>query len=234
MNYPLYRQLLDLAEAFEGQHPTTDPGASMPAFAAWLHARFTPAERLEAVAREVPSPLESVESRISTLAVFLYRYARSYARIALTEAGGLGFDDFTYLCLIISRGEMSKSELITRNIHEKATGTEIIKRLLRRGYLAEKPHATDRRSKLLSLTEPGRQALFQAFGAMNQVATLVTGNLSAAERQQFSYLLHKLDAFHHPLFVGPRPASLAELLHQLPASPEPSIPLAGAGAPAAS
>jgi len=221
MNYPLYRHLLDLAEEFEGQHPTTDPGASMPAFAAWLHARLTPAEHIEAVAREAPSPLQTDESRISTLVVLLYRYARSYSRFALTEAAQLTFDDFTYLCTIVANGEMSKSELIARNIHEKATGTEVIKRLLKRDYLAERPHGTDRRSKLLSLTELGRRTLFQSFGAMNQVALLVTGNLSAAERQQFLYLLHKLDAFHHPLFVGPRPTSLAELLQHLPAPPRP-------------
>ncbi|MBC8084915.1 MAG: winged helix-turn-helix transcriptional regulator [Hymenobacter sp.] len=221
MNYSLYRQLLDLAEEFEAQASTTNQAAALPAFAAWLHARFTPAEHLEAVARAVPSPLENDESRISTLVVLLYRYARSYSRFALTEAAQLTFDDFTYLCTIAAKGEMSKSELITHNIHEKATGTEVIKRLLKRDYLAERPHGTDRRSKLLSLTELGQRTLFRSFEPMTKVAALVTGNLTAAERQQFSYLLHKLDAFHYPLFAGTRPATFEELLRHLPAPPEP-------------
>ncbi len=128
---------------------------------------------------------------------------------------------------------MSKTDVIARNVHEKASGTEVIKRLLAHGLVAEQAHATDRRSKLLTITEAGRGVLGQVFGRMDQAAQLIAGDLTPAERAQLLYLLQKLDAFHHPIYAGSRPASFDQLLHHLPAGPAPAaswpLPAEGSG-----
>ncbi|WP_400190780.1 MarR family winged helix-turn-helix transcriptional regulator [Hymenobacter sp. B81] len=216
MDYALLKQLLEQAEAFEQQRAAAGSPADLAAFAAWLYGRVgaPPAPRGPAAPADVPSM--PPEAEISKLLIFLTRYARSYIRRGLAGTPLLTPDDFAYLATVMGHQPLSKTELIARNIHEKATGTEVIKRLLARGLVAEQPHHTDRRSKLLTLTEAGGAVLRQVFGRMGQAAQLVAGDLTAAERVQLLYLLQKLDAFHQPIFSGPRAESFEELLRHLP------------------
>lgn len=237
MDYSLLRLLLDQLETYQRQHPalpaSTDAGgaeAALAAFATWLHEELTPQQRLDAVARRARNSYESDESQIGMLTAFLYRYSRSYSRRALEETPLVSFDDFTYLATTFSAGPLSKTELIQRNIHEKPTGMEIIKRLLGRALIQEQPHATDRRSKVLTVTEAGRGLLFQLFARMSQVAEITAGNLTPAERHQLVGLLLKLDAYHHPVFLAARPGSFDELLQEFfPHIPAPAWPWPGAG-----
>ena len=222
MNYDFFRQLLDLAETFETQHAAGQP-IDMGAFAAWLHARTVTPPDAVPVTRTAAKPGEFDESVISKLITFMYRYARSYLRLALEGSPLITPDDFTYLATVYGFQPLSKTEVIERNIHEKPTGTEIIKRLLKQGLVAEHAHETDRRRKLLTITDEGRRALFQLFERMSQVAYMVAGNLDATERHQLLYLLLKLDHFHHDIFAHDRSTTFDELIR----SRFPDLPAAG-------
>ncbi|UYZ62184.1 MarR family winged helix-turn-helix transcriptional regulator [Hymenobacter weizhouensis] len=224
MKYTLLQQLLPLLEEYESR--TGDTAESTPAdFAAWLQqhkstaaapaslaATPNPGPTLPAGARVTPDQHETAESLITKLLTFVYRYVRGYARQALAGTPLVSFDDFTYLMTLYTAGPQTKSELMARNIHEKATGTEIIRRLQRNLFLTEEPHATDRRSKLLRITKAGQAMLFRVLGPMSQVAEMAAGNLTPAERQQLVLLLHKLDAFHYDIFAGSRPTSFEALV----------------------
>jgi MarR family transcriptional regulator, lower aerobic nicotinate degradation pathway regulator len=215
MDYSLVKQLVALAEEFHRESGAASPGpeAELADFSRWLQARTGTADapRRESVEREPSHPMETAASVIGKFVTFMYRYLRTYSRLALLHTPLITYDDFSYLAAVYGRGPLSKSELITRNIHEKPTGSEIIRRLLAAGLIQEAPHATDRRRKLLSLTTAGQQVLFEAFASMSQVAAMAAGNLTAAEQEQLAYLLTKLDAFHFPVFAAARPASLEEM-----------------------
>lgn len=210
MNYDLLQELLPLLTDY--QRSTTTPSAA--GFGAWLqmHAPTLPATPDYATARTAPNEHETVESLLTKLLTFVYRYVRGYARQALADTPLTSSDDFTYLIALYTGGPLTKSDIIARNIHEKATGTEVIKRLLKHGFITEEPHATDRRRKLLRITEAGRGLLFQVLGRMSQVAQMAAGNLTGPERHQLVHLLHKLDAFHYPVFAAHRPGSFPELV----------------------
>lgn len=225
MNYAFFRQLVDLAEAFEAQHPTRQGPDDMAAFATWLHTRTAAPPDATPVTRTQAHPAEFDESRISKLITFMYRYARGYMRLALEGSPLLSYDDFSYLVTVYGQQPLTKTEVIVRNIHEKPTGTEILKRLLRQGLLEEQAHETDRRSKLLTITDAGRQVLFRLFGRMGQVAHMVAGTLEPAERRQLLYLLLKLDTFHHDIFLHDRSQTFEELLkNSFPDMPAPDAP----------
>ncbi|OON68458.1 MarR family winged helix-turn-helix transcriptional regulator [Hymenobacter sp. CRA2] len=214
MDYSLVKQLVELAEEFHRDaSPTADPAAELAEFSRWLQARTGAASspRRQTVEREPSHPMETAASVIGKFVTFMYRYLRTYSRLALLNTPLITYDDFSYLAAVYGRGPLSKSELITRNIHEKPTGSEIIRRLLAAGLVQEAPHATDRRRKLLSLTDQGKRVLFEAFANMSQVAAMAAGNLTAAEQEQLAYLLTKLDAFHFPVFAAARPATLEEM-----------------------
>lgn len=211
MNYAFFRQLIDLAETFEAQH-STGQSDDMAVFAAWLHARTVAPPDAGPVTRSEPKPGEFDESILGKLITFMYRYARTYLRLALEGSPLLTSDDFTYLATVYGHQPLSKTEVIVRNIHEKPSGTEVIKRLLKQGLIAEQAHETDRRSKLLTITDTGREVLFQLFGRMSQVAHMIAGNLEPTERRQLLYLLLKLDHFHHDIFLHDRSRTFEELL----------------------
>jgi DNA-binding MarR family transcriptional regulator len=163
-------------------------------------------------ARTPASPYETNESVLTKLLTFVYRYVRGYTRQALADTPLVGFDDFIYLISLFAGGPGTRSELMLRNIHEKAAGTEIIRRLLRHDLATEGPDSTDRRRKILRISETGRTVLLGVMGRMSQVAQMSTGDLSAEELHQLVHLLHRLDAFHYPLFAGARTDSFAELV----------------------
>jgi DNA-binding MarR family transcriptional regulator len=165
----------------------------------------------------------SPEAEIGRLLIFLNRYARSYIRLGLAGTPLLTPDDFAYLATVLGHQPLSKTELIALNVHEKASGNEVIKRLLARELVAEQAHATDRRSKLLTVTPAGQALLGQVFGRMDQAAQLIAGDLTAPERQQLLHLLQKLDAFHHPIYTGPRAGTFDDLLRHLPADTTDSV-----------
>jgi DNA-binding MarR family transcriptional regulator len=228
MDYPLLHLLLNQLEAYELQTPAPSGGgdeARLAGFALWLNEQFTPRQRQDAVARP-DAPNESDEVRIGMFNAILYRYGRVYSRLALEETSLVSFDDFVYLATTHGYGPLSKTDLIQRNIHEKATGIDIIKRLVASGLLREDAHPHDRRSKLLSLTDAGRNLLFRLYPRMDQVAQMVAGNLTPDERHQLVTLLLKLDTFHNPIFLAPRPSSFEALATQFfPHLPHPTAAL---------
>jgi DNA-binding MarR family transcriptional regulator len=141
------------------------------------------------------------------------------------------YDDFVYLAITYGDGPLSKTQIIARSIHEKPTGTEIIKRLLKTGLIHEQPHTTDRRIKVLTMNEYGLGVFFQLFANMSQVASMMAGNLNAAERTQLVYLLSKLDAFHFPIFAAARPATLEGMHQKYFPQVQPWVSPAGTGGP---
>jgi DNA-binding MarR family transcriptional regulator len=219
MDYSFLKQLLEQAEAYEQSRPSSALAPALADFAAWLHARTAGNPAPESAGKNestAQAPPMSPEAEIGKLLIFLNRYARSYIRLGLAGTPLLTPDDFAYLATVLGHQPLSKTELIAHNVHEKASGNEVIKRLLARELVTEHAHATDRRSKLLTVTPAGQAVLGEVFGRMDQAAQLIAGNLTPAERQQLLYLLQKLNAFHHPIYLAPRPGSFEGLLQNLP------------------
>ena len=216
MNYALLSNLLPLLAQY--QQATAADAQNVADFATWLRAQTGPSPTPAPPAAQHPaartpaSPYETNESVLTKLLTFVYRYVRGYTRQALADTPLVGFDDFIYLISLFAGGPGTRSELMLRNIHEKAAGTEIIRRLLRHDLATEGPDSTDRRRKILRISETGRTVLLGVMGRMSQVAQMSTGDLSAEELHQLVHLLHRLDAFHYPLFAGARTDSFAELV----------------------
>lgn len=211
-----------LGQVAEYQAANKQAPLQLPAFAAWLAGRMAPAPAAGAPApsgRRVRHAYETDESEIGTLLALNYRYAKTYARLALAGSPLVTPDDFAYLATLHPRAPLTKAELIAHNAHEPTTGTQIIRRLLDRGLVAEQPSLTDRRSKLLHVTETGLQLLYPMYERMGQVAGVLAGDLTPAERQHLLHLLRRLDTFHHAI-LGTRPQSLTELARLVPRQPK--------------
>ncbi len=124
------------------------------------------------------------------------RYLDQYARknLPLTPIDNL--DEFTYLILLLQVESITKTEIIQRNVHPITTGTEIIKRLLKKEFIEQFPDAKDRRKIRITLTDKGRNALFESAETTRKLALISSGILSNEELITFVTTLKKLDVFH--------------------------------------
>jgi len=137
-----------------------------------------------------------LDNNISRLFVFMSRYAKSYIKKALEGTHLQTAEDFTALAILLTHTHLSKSELISHNLQEKTSGTEVIRRLIASGLVRQWDDEKDKRSKLIAITDEGKQLLFQIFEHTNYVGKIITGRLTLAEKFTLQYLLQKLENFH--------------------------------------
>jgi MarR family transcriptional regulator, lower aerobic nicotinate degradation pathway regulator len=221
MNYKLLMQLIEKLADYE-QKTENLQESKIEDFAGWLLAEVN-AKNKFATTKPILNAIEEVnleinknipiESEISRLVAMMYRYAKIYIKKAIENSGLQTIDEFGYLAGTDMTGStgISKTDLIAINIHEKTTGTEILKRLLKEGLLRQEDSQEDKRSKLLFITDKGRETFFGVLGNMHKAGLLINGNLTSNEKETLLALLVKLRDFHHPIFLEERENSLETL-----------------------
>jgi len=137
-----------------------------------------------------------LDNNIGRLFVFMSRYAKSYIKKALEGTPLQTGEDFTALAILLTHTHLSKSELISHNLQEKTSGTEVIRRLIASGLVRQWDDVKDKRSKHIAITDEGKRLLYQVFEHTSYVGKIITGRLTTAEKFTLQYLLQKLENFH--------------------------------------
>ncbi len=139
------------------------------------------------------------------------RYVENYCRKAMPKTQVPSIDEFTYLILLLQYESLTKTELIHHNGHPITTGTEIIKRLLKKGFIRQFDNTEDKRSVRVQLTETGKVAIFSTATATKGISSLATGILSDQELISLVNTLKKLDEFHDRVFREGKQLEVEEL-----------------------
>lgn len=142
----------------------------------------------------------SPESVINTLIVHMNRYAKSYSKSAIFGSDFSTQEDFIYLINLKALGEMTKMELVKKNVHEKPAGMQIINRLITQGWVKQTASDVDKRSKVLKITDKGTQVLATQMNKIRDATKIVTGDLTHHEKMELIRLLNKLNDFHQPIY----------------------------------
>lgn len=201
-SYQLIHQLISLVEQLEQQNEGRE--LSMQDFAGFLlhtagdsTADFAGSEirfgKNESDAQQIAFQLDN---NIGRLFVYMSRYAKSYIKKALDGTSLLTAEDFTALAILLTHDHLSKTELISHNLQEKTSGTEVIRRLIAAGLVTQWDDTKDKRSKQIAITEDGKILLYQVFEDMSNVGKMITGKLTLSEKLTLQYLLQKLENFH--------------------------------------
>ena len=173
-----------------------------------LEIRNISGENKELFNYEYPSATRD----ISILIVLMNRYAKWYIKKVLRDSLLQTPDEFSFLISLMTYDSLNKSELITKQIMEKTSGTEVINRLVKRGMMFETADQNDKRSIRVSITKSGREEILRILPLMTKVTEIVVGNLSAEEINTLSYLLKKLDYFHNNIYLSKRGQPLNDIL----------------------
>jgi DNA-binding MarR family transcriptional regulator len=206
-SYRLIQQLLTLAETFEKENGRE---ATLPDFSGFLVSQLQTSPSGDAASeirfgkKEQPAQelAYQLDNNISRLVIFINRYAKFYIKKALAGTPLLTPEGFTCLAILLTHGDLSKTELINFNIQEKTSGTVVISRLIKAGLIRESQNKSDKRGKRISITEEGRVLLYHIFEHTSHVGKIVTGKLTLEEKLTLQYLLQKLEDFHYPILAG--------------------------------
>lgn len=199
MNYNLIRDVLDLLEEFE-KDPASGSGKSIQEFKQWNAAQFERQSAQNEPNWEGKESGRSAESVINTLIVHMNRYAKSYAKAAIHGSEFSTQEDFIYLINLKAFGQMTKMDLIKKNVHEKPAGMQIINRLIAQGWVHQSDSEADKRSKILEISEKGCEVLERQMDKIRKATGLVTGDLTRSEKMELIRLLNKLNDFHQPIY----------------------------------
>ena len=153
----------------------------------------------------------STASDISILIVLMSHYAKRYIKKVLIDSNLQTPDEFSFLITLMTYDNLTKSELISKQVMEKTSGSEILRRLIKRGMIAEAPDNNDKRRVQVSITVYGREEILKILPLMNKVARIIAGNLSSDEINTLSYLLKKLDYFHNDIYLNKKDQSLSDI-----------------------
>jgi DNA-binding MarR family transcriptional regulator len=209
--YDLLKELLAQVEAYEMGKKTPDD-LQLNDFALWLSDKTRPTPTVEPIVFDGDKTVTTDNNELGQLVSLLYRYVKIYAKQAMENSPLNNVDEFSYLIVSMVHGEMSKTELISHNAHEKTTGMEMIKRLTKLGFLAQNAAPNDGRSQLVRISDLGRQVLFPLLTEMRKVSTIAKGNLTEAELTTLIGLLKKLEIFHKDILNHEKVVDLDDIL----------------------
>ncbi|TSD67249.1 winged helix-turn-helix transcriptional regulator [Inquilinus sp. KBS0705] len=202
-SYRLIHELIDLVEKFEEESGNEE--LSIQDFAGFLVSRVAePADtqvstdvRFGDKENESQQLAYQLDNSIGRLVVYMSRYAKSYIKKALDGTPLQTAEDFTCLAILLTHTDLAKKDLISHNLQEKTSGTEVIRRLISAGLAKQINDEKDKRSKRISITNEGKELLYKVFEDMNYVGQIVTGDLTTTEKFTLNYLLQKLENFHY-------------------------------------
>lgn len=199
MNYKLIKDILDLVVEFENAH-TKGSIDGIENFKRWIAINYNNENTNIYPSWEGKENGRTPESVINTLIVHMNRYAKSYSKSAIIGSDFSTQEDFIYLINLKTFGEMTKMELIKKNVHEKPVGMQIINRLIAQCWIDQTNSKTDKRSKVLKISSAGIEVLEKQMDKIRKATEIVTGDLTHNEKMELIKLLSKLDDFHQSVY----------------------------------
>jgi DNA-binding MarR family transcriptional regulator len=155
---------------------------------------------------------ENLDTDISRLIALMNRYAKGYIKKALKDSLIQTSEEFSFLVILMTFESLSKTELILKNVMEKTSGIEIIKRLIKANLILQFDDLNDKRSQRVAITEFGKIEIIKILPQLEKASIIISGNLSYSEKTTLLYLLKKLDLHHNDLFLNKKEESLDNIL----------------------
>lgn len=201
MNNQFIKDLIDLASEFQYSNSEAEIyPESLEGFKKWISdTSMTNSEKNEPDWEGKKSG-RSPESVIATAIVHMNRFGKNYFKLAITGSDFSTQEDAIYLIVLKFNPNISKMDLIKKNVHEKPVGMQIINRLIAKGWIDQTDSEIDKRSKILNVNKEGLKALDSVMPKIRQATHIVSGDLTHPEKIELIRLLDKLHAFHQPIY----------------------------------
>jgi len=211
-------ELIDLLYQFDAEYQT-DKRYSIKEFIGFLNTQVgmedIPMRKIGGDEQpHIQTMRKDTQSDAAILITLMFRYAKGYIKKALQESPIQALDEFTFLITLLTYDSLTKTELINKQILEKTSGVEVIKRLINQNMIREFADNQDKRSVRVAITDKGRVELGKVLPEMSKVSKIVVGNLTQPEVNTLAYLLKKLDFHHNDIFMNKKSLNLDQILDE--------------------
>jgi MarR family 2-MHQ and catechol resistance regulon transcriptional repressor len=112
---------------------------------------------------------------------------------------GIGFSDFAVVEVLLHKGPLPVNTIGDLVRLTSGSITTAVDRLERKGLVQRSVEETDRRTRVVHLTEDGRKLIEAAFAEHAAALDRAAGGLAAVEREQAAALLKKLGRYAESL-----------------------------------
>jgi len=153
----------------------------------------------------------SIDFALMRLIGRMYKLHSFYASRAMAGTDISSSEEFSLLNAIDGLGEPRKKDAITRALFEQSTGSDMLNRLKKIGYISEYPDAEDGRSRRIKITPKGYKALKACRRSMEQLAGMQFHDLTADEKKICLQLLGGIDQKYSSLWQSHKDKSFEEI-----------------------
>ncbi|MDP1779012.1 MAG: MarR family transcriptional regulator [Anaerolineales bacterium] len=125
-------------------------------------------------------PVQITQSLRAWMDVFMHRSMRGWSQFA--KSTGLSMPQFSILMQLHHKGPCGLSEIGERFDISAAAASQLVDKLVQAGYLARTEDPTDRRAKLLALSDKGKELINQGTEERHRWMGDLTSKLSTEEQ----------------------------------------------------
>lgn len=155
---------------------------------------------------------QSIDNRFMKVIARLHLAYNVYLRIALKDTPLAAIEKFAFLAGLNVLGESSKTQVISYVMMEMSTGSDILNRLLKEGFISQRNDPNDRRSKLIKITKEGDKVLQQCFKKTALVRKILLADLTEDEEKICVQILYPIQEKHTKQAIESKGRSIEELL----------------------
>ena len=120
--------------------------------------------------------------------IFMHRSMRGWGRFA--KSTGLSMPQFSVIMQLHHRGNCAIGDISERFDITNAAASQLVDKLVQGGFIKRDEDPRDRRSKMLNLTDKGRELIQQGFEERYRWVDELLEKLTAEERAQVSEALN--------------------------------------------
>lgn len=208
---------------FWDEYERTNDVVSFEAFGVWLSSETKKQAPKEAVKKQtrnedLPEYLyykNSLDKRMifSDLISRIARYQEFYIRKFL---GALPINtrlEYLFLYTIRLMGTANKTNVINLHLVDFSTGMDIIRRLVSQGFLTESVDNSDKRAKVLQITEEGEKILDEANQKINEEKNMFFSGFQENKWRKLLPVLEEINDFHNHIYLNHNEKNDAELMN---------------------
>lgn len=143
---------------------------------------------------------QNVEGLLLKIMGRITRINMVYAYAAFAGTGIDQLEEFGILLTIYKEKNPKKTEVIYSMLLELSSGTDMLGRLLKKGFIQEYPDGEDKRAKRLTLTSEGENALERSRIQIGKVAEMLLFDMEQDDKELCVKLLKNVEQRFSALF----------------------------------
>ncbi len=159
-----------------------------------------------------PDHANPADVHLTLLLHQLSKHFKLYLKKVLLDSDLVSMDGHMFLSVLSETESLRKMELIRANFSETPSGIEVIKRLLRKGFIEEFDDPDDGRSKRVRITSKGKAEYQKTLPPIRKVIEVLAGRLTHEKKIQLVSLMDGLNDFHADLHEQAKSLTLDQLL----------------------